>query len=91
MNSREQLLAGGESGKSIAVGHPNKSPFLKRRTTDDPFTRMPPEGLRVPADKIAILERWIETGLPWEQYYPWSFKLGTPLKTASDYVAPAIK
>lgn len=67
MNTREQLLAGGEGGKSIAVGHANKSSFLTRLTTDDPFTRMPPEGPRVPADKIAVLERWIETGLPWEQ------------------------
>ena len=58
MNTREQLHAGGEGGKSIAVGHANKSSFLTRLTTDDPFTRMPPEGPRVPADKIAVLAEY---------------------------------
>ena len=67
MNTREQLLAGGEGGKSIAVGHANKSPFLKRLTSDDPFTRMPPDGPRVPAKQLEILKRWIDVGLPWEQ------------------------
>ncbi|MEC7566476.1 MAG: DUF1549 domain-containing protein [Planctomycetota bacterium] len=67
MNTRAQLLAGGENGKSIISGDSTRSHLLVRLTSDDPFTRMPPEGSRVPPEKVAILKKWIDAGLPWEQ------------------------
>lgn len=67
MNTRAQLLAGGENGKSIITGNAANSMFLSRIMSDDEFTRMPPEGPRVPAEKIAILKQWINAGLPWEE------------------------
>lgn len=66
MNTRAQLLAGGENGKSIQIGNASRSHFLKRITSDDEFTRMPPDGPRVPSAKIAILKQWIDAGLPWD-------------------------
>ena len=66
MNTRAQLLAGGESGQSIIAGNSTKSTLLKRITSDDKFTQMPPEGPRVAPKQIAILIRWIDAGLPWE-------------------------
>ena len=65
MNTRAQLLAGGENGKSIISGNSTKSLFLDRITSDDKFIQMPPEGPRVPPEKIAILKKWIDAGLPW--------------------------
>ena len=66
MNTRAQLLAGGESGQSIIAGNSTKSTLVKRITSDDKFTQMPPEGPRVAPKQIAILIRWIDAGLPWE-------------------------
>ncbi|MCS5630702.1 MAG: hypothetical protein NZ744_07715, partial [Pirellulaceae bacterium] len=66
MNTRAQLMAGGENGKSIISGNSTKNLFLERITSDDKFTQMPPEGPRVPPDKVAILKKWIDAGLPWE-------------------------
>ncbi len=66
MNTRVQLLAGGESGKAVMPGGADKSPLIERISSDDKDTWMPPEGPRVPAEKIAILKKWIDAGLPWE-------------------------
>ena len=46
-------LAGGESGKVVA-GKSSESELLKRLTSDNADLRMPPEGPRVPAEKIAL-------------------------------------
>lgn len=90
MNTRAQLLAGGENGKSIITGNADKSIFLSRILSDDAFTRMPPEGPRVPPEKVAILKKWINAGLPWEQ----GITLGTsswdpPLKPRVITLPPA--
>ncbi len=66
-NTRESLLAGGESGKAISVGKSTDSDFIKRLTTEDTDLRMPPEGPRVPAEKVALLKRWVDSGLNWEE------------------------
>lgn len=65
-NTRESLLVGGESGKAISLGKSADSDFIKRLTTEDADLRMPPEGPRVPAEKVALLKRWVDSGLKWE-------------------------
>lgn len=67
MNSRAALVAGGENGKAVTIGKSAESDLIKRLTTDDPEMRMPPEGPRVPAPKIALLKKWIDTGLKWDE------------------------
>jgi hypothetical protein len=67
MNTRAQLLAGGENGKAVIPGNAVKSLFFERITSDDEDRWMPPEGPRVSAKEIAILRNWIDAGLPWKQ------------------------
>ena len=40
--------------------------LIQRLKSKDPDLMMPPEGDRVPADKIALLSAWIDAGLKWE-------------------------
>jgi hypothetical protein len=66
MNTREDLLAGSETGSVIATGHAGKSLLLELVLSRDRSERMPPKGDRVPEDQVEILRRWIDGGLPWE-------------------------
>ncbi|MGC3972446.1 MAG: DUF1549 domain-containing protein [Pirellulales bacterium] len=68
LNTRAELLAGGESGPAVVVGKSAASELIARITTDDADVRMPPAGEElVPAEKIALLKRWIDAGLPWDE------------------------
>ncbi len=67
LNTRETTLVGGESGKVVVSGKSVESELIKRLTSDDPDVRMPPEGPRVPVEKVSLLKAWIDAGLPWER------------------------
>lgn len=67
INSRESLLKGGESGAAVVPGKAAESDLVSRLATDDETLRMPPEGPRVPAEKVALLKRWIDAGAPWQE------------------------
>lgn len=67
LNTRADLLEGGESGDAVVIGKSNESELVARTTTDDPDLRMPPEGKRLSSDQIALLKKWIDAGLPWEE------------------------
>jgi hypothetical protein len=49
---------GGTSGPAIVPGHPETSTLVQRLKSGE----MPPVGKKVPAEQIAILERWIASG-----------------------------
>lgn len=66
-NTRDTLLAGGETGKVVIVGKSNNSELIARLVSSDDGLKMPPEGPRVPAEKIALLKKWIDTGLAWDE------------------------
>jgi len=66
INTRDSLLAGGESGAVVVPGKSAKSELIERLTTDQAELRMPPEGPPLAADKLALLRAWIDTGVPWE-------------------------
>ena len=57
----------------IASGHPEKSEFFHRITSDDPEVRMPPADSKLALTKgeIDILGQWIKEGAKWQQH--WSF------------------
>jgi hypothetical protein len=67
LNSRESMLAGGESGAEVLSNDRSTSELLTRVTTKDPDLRMPPEGPGLSAAEIAAIEQWVRAGLPWEQ------------------------
>ena len=66
LNTRQSLVAGGESGKAAIPGNSAESELLARIVSNEDDYKMPPEGPRVPADKVAILRAWIDGGAPWE-------------------------
>ena len=61
------------SEEVIAPGHPEKSEFFQRITSDDPDVRMPPADskLTLTKDEIDILRQWIKEGAKWQRH--WSF------------------
>ena len=67
LNSRESMLAGGESGAEVLSNDRSTSELLARVTTKDPDLRMPPEGPGLSELEIAAIEQWVRAGLPWEQ------------------------
>src|SRR5262245_20051248 len=69
MNSRTELMAGGEDGKVIEPGKGAESKFIKAVLSTDPDEQMPPPDAkqkRVPAEKVALLKAWIDDGAKWE-------------------------
>jgi mono/diheme cytochrome c family protein len=85
LDRKLDALRGGESGASI---HPRKaadSPLLRRVTSTDKDTMMPPKGERLSEAEVATLKLWIEQGAKWPDDASsatnpadwWSFK---PLK-----------
>ena len=55
---RRFVARGGSSGPAIVPGRPMKSLLLERLRAGE----MPPGEVKVPADKIAVIERWIAAG-----------------------------
>jgi hypothetical protein len=66
LNSRESLLAGGDSGTAVIPGKSGEGELMARITSTEDWLRMPPEGDPLPAATVALLRRWIDAGLPWE-------------------------
>ncbi len=64
LDSREGLLAGGDSGPAIVPGRPDESPLVQR-LHGRPML-MPPTG-PLGDDEIAALTRWVALGAPWPQ------------------------
>src|SRR5687768_12023349 len=74
-DTRAELL----KAKVAVPGKSAESEIIKRLTHTDPEMRMPPTGDPLSKKEIAILAKWIDDGLPWEEGF--SFKPTT-------YVAP---
>jgi hypothetical protein len=67
---RERALKGGESGEiAIVPGKPEASEFYKRLVAEDSTERMPKKEAPLPAEKIALLKRWIAEGAKWEDHW----------------------
>ena len=69
MNSRAELMAGGENGKVIVPGKSAESSVIKAILSTDSEEQMPPPDAtqkRVPAEKVALLKAWIDAGVAWD-------------------------
>ncbi len=56
LNTRQSVLAGGESGPVVVVGQSGESELVARIATADEALRMPPEGPRVPPEQVALVQ-----------------------------------
>lgn len=66
INTRQSLLAGGESGRAVLSGKSGDSLLIARVAANDAAERMPPEGEPLTKAQLETLRRWIDAGLPWE-------------------------
>ena len=64
LDSRAEVLAGGDQGPAIVPGHPEKSLLLKAISHTDEALKMPPSK-KLPAEQVADLTRWVKLGAPW--------------------------
>jgi cytochrome c553 len=64
LNSRDAILKGGDTGPAIVPSKPDESELIRAVRYDADGYQMPPDG-KLPADKIALLERWVAEGAPW--------------------------
>lgn len=91
LNTRESLLAGGESGSAVNPRNTDQGELIARVTTDDEFTRMPPEGNPLSDAQIKLLKRWIESGVSWEPGFTFGEKIyEPPLKPRRPELPPAV-
>jgi uncharacterized protein DUF1553/uncharacterized protein DUF1549/cytochrome c len=65
LDSEASLLSGGESGKVVVPGDPEKSPLI-RAIRYQGETKMPPKK-QLPADAVEALTTWVRMGAPWPQ------------------------
>jgi mono/diheme cytochrome c family protein/exonuclease VII small subunit len=70
LDSREGLLAGGESGTAVVLGKPDES-LLIEAVRHTGGVEMPPSGKLAEAE-IAALRQWLELGAPWPAEKPTS-------------------
>ncbi len=76
--------------KAIVPGKPEASELIRRITSKEKDTRMPPEGLALNEKEVATLHEWIRQGATWEPGF--SFKARTyvaPLKLTKPNIPPA--
>jgi hypothetical protein len=69
------LQTGGDSGSAIVSGNPAESYLLERVKSGE----MPPGEAHVPAEKIALLERWIASGAKTIRPEPETIGPGIPI------------
>ncbi len=64
LDSREAMLAGGDSGPALTPRQPDKSRLIEAVTYKNVELQMPPRG-KLSDDAIADLTTWVQMGAPW--------------------------
>ena len=68
LDTKEAWLKGGENGKIVEPGKPEKSSVVKaiKWEADDPDMNMPTKKeKKLSAEQVKIIEEWIKAGMPW--------------------------
>jgi hypothetical protein len=89
---RAKALAPAKSGKiPIVPGKPAESEMLHRLRSTDPDEVMPKpkHGPPLPADEIALIERWIAQGAEWQEHWAFVPPKESPVGKVSDESWPA--
>ncbi|MEK6262202.1 MAG: PSD1 and planctomycete cytochrome C domain-containing protein [Planctomycetota bacterium] len=63
LNSRSELIKGGDTGAAIVPGKPAESLLVSAINYGDVY-QMPPKS-KLPPKEIATLTKWVEMGAPW--------------------------
>src|SRR5215510_1159535 len=77
LDSRANILKGGDSGRAAVASQPDKSLLLRAVGYKDADLAMPPQG-KLPDHEIAALTEWVRRGLP----YPGAAKAAIENKSA---------
>lgn len=67
LDSRQALLAGGDSGAVFDQAAPGKGHLLERLRTTQTDLRMPPKGDPLSPDEASLLAEWLGAGAPWPE------------------------
>jgi cytochrome c553 len=65
LDSRAEILEGGDQGPAIVPGRPEKSLLLRAVRQVDASLKMPPNKKKLSARQIADLTLWVKMGAPW--------------------------
>jgi mono/diheme cytochrome c family protein len=57
------VMKGSGGGEIVVAGRSGASRLVEVITAEDDGERMPPDGDRVPAEAVALIRKWIDTGL----------------------------
>jgi hypothetical protein len=63
LDTREEILKGGDSGTALVPGEPDRSLLIKAVRWSDADLEMPPKN-KLKAEQIAALEKWVQMGAP---------------------------
>lgn len=75
LNTRELFL----EDEMAVPGQPAESHFLELISSDDPDAQMPPKGkLRVSAEQVALLTKWVKAGMEWDAGFTFATKRYEP-------------
>ncbi|MEQ1850845.1 MAG: DUF1549 domain-containing protein, partial [Chthoniobacteraceae bacterium] len=94
MNSRGDLMAGGENGKVIETGKNAESKLIEAILSTDPDVQMPPPDAkqkRVPAEKVALLKAWIDGGVKWDDGFTFKKPAYEPPLKPRQVALPAVQ
>jgi len=64
LDTRGDVLRGGDSGPALVPGDPEKSLLIKAVRYADEDLQMPPKDKKLSAEQIADLEAWVKMGAP---------------------------
>ncbi len=80
IDTRESLLAGGESGSVVAPGRSGESRLVALVAGLEPDSIMPAQGPRLSSQQVGLLRAWIDQGLPWEDGFTFKKTVSAPLE-----------
>jgi hypothetical protein len=66
LETREQLLRGGDSGAAVVPGKSAESYLVELVAGVDPDNVMPQKGSKLTSEQVGILRKWIDDGVPWD-------------------------
>ncbi len=66
LETREKLLAGGDSGQSVVLGKSAESYLVELISGLDPDNVMPQKGSKFTAEEVGLVRAWIDQGIVWE-------------------------